>query len=368
MIYVMELSDEERSSLQAVIRHDGYDGSVSARAQMVLWRVDGHSVADIVAMSGATKPTVYKWVYRYEKFGLEGLMDRTSSGRPRAVPERVRARIVALARCSPPEKTGLSHWSSREMARYLKREEGISVSHNFIADVWLDNGLQPYRQGTFTLSNDPAFEKKVVDVVGLYLDPPEGAVVLSVDEKTQVQALDRTQPLLPIDFAKTEKRTHDYVRHGTTNLFAALNVESGEVTGRCFPRRRTKEFIAFMDQVIERHGDRELHVVLDNLSTHSGPDVSKWLVKHSNVKFHFTPTGSSWLNQVEIWFNIITRQAIRRGTFASLHVLINTINSYIENWNQDARPFVWTASPGEIIAKVKVLHRDFKKLLSNNSK
>jgi transposase len=170
---------------------------------------------------------------------------------------------------------------------------------------------------------------------------------------TSGEALDRTQPLLPISFAKTEKRTHDYVRHGITNLFAALNIESGEVIGRCFPRRRTKEFIAFMDQVVTQYGDRELHVVLDNLSTHAGGDVNKWLAKHSNVKFHFTPTGSSWLNQVEIWFNIITRQAIRRGTFASLHILINTINSYIEHWNRDAKPFAWTATPGEIITKVK---------------
>jgi len=195
-----------------------------------------------------------------------------------------------------------------------------------------------------------------------------GAVVLSIDEKTQVQALDRTQPLLPIDFAKTEKRTHDYVRHGTTNLFAALDTTTGEVLGECYPRRRTKEFLAFLDKVVARFGNRETHVVLDNLSTHSGADIDAWLAKHSNVTFHFTPTGSPWLNQIEIWFNIITRQTIRRGTFTSLRVLINAINSYIENWNRDAKPFVWTATPSEIIATVKILHRDFKKLLANNTK
>lgn len=171
-----------------------------------------------------------------------------------------------------------------------------------------------------------------------------------------------------MNFDVTEKRTHDYVRHGTTNLFAALNTGTGEVFGECFPRRRTKEFIAFLDRVVAQHEGRELHVVLDNLSTHSGPDVDIWLTHHPKVTFHFTPTGGSWLNQVEIWFGIITRQAIRRGTFASLRILINTINSYIENWNREAKPFVWTATPKEIITKVKLLHRDFKKLLANNAK
>jgi transposase len=200
----------------------------------------------------------------------------------------------------------------------------------------------------------------VIDVVGLYLDPPMDAVVLSIDEKTQAQALDRTQPLLPMTFAKTEKRTHDYVRHGTTNLFAALNTATGEVVGHCFPRRRTKEFLTFMDQVIATQDGREIHVVLDNLSTHSGPDVDKWLTRHPTVTFHFTPTGSSWLNQVEIWFGIITKQAIRRGTFTSLRQLINTINTYITNWNHDSKPSTWTTTTNEIIAKVRLVTRNSK--------
>ena len=194
----MELSEAQRASLDALTRQDGYDSSVPARAQIVLWRADGLSVADVVRMSGASKPTVYKWVDRYERFGIEGLTDLPRSGRPPKVPDHVRSRIVALTRCTPPAETGLSHWSSREMAIYLKRAEGIAVSHNFIAQVWRDHDLQPHRQGTFKLSTDPNFEAKVADVVGLYLDPPVGAVVLSIDEKTQVQALDRTQPVLPI--------------------------------------------------------------------------------------------------------------------------------------------------------------------------
>ena len=180
--------------------------------------------------------------------------------------------------------------------------------------------------------------------------PPAGAIVLSVDEKTQVQALDRTQPLLPVSFGRsTEKRTHDYKRHGTTNLFAAMDTGTGEVTGRCFSRRRTSEFLKFMDEVAARHPSQEAHVILDNLSTHSGPQVNKWLSKHQNFTFHYTPVGSSWLNQVEIWFGIITRQAIRRGTLGSVRLLIQVISNYIASWNEDSAPFEWTATAADII-------------------
>src|SRR5690348_2242036 len=297
----MELSEAQRASLDALTRPDGYDGSVSARAQIVLWRADGRSVADIVRMSGASKPTVYKWVDRYERFGVNGLIDLPRSGRPPGVPDRVRSRIVALTRCTPPAETGLSHWSSREMATYLKRAEGIAVSHNFIAQVWRDHDLQPHRQGTFKLSTDPDFEAKVADVVGLYLDPPVAAVVLSIDEKTQIQALDRTQPLLPIDFGVTEKRTHDYKRHGTTNLFAALDTGTGEVFGDCYPRRSAVEFLDFMRRAVKPHAGKDIHVILDNLSTHDTPEVKEWLAANPNVTFHFTPVGSSWMNMIETW-------------------------------------------------------------------
>jgi transposase len=366
MMSCMDLTNEDRASLESLLHRKDYDRSVSARAQIVLWRAEGYSAPEIARMASTTKPTVYKWIARYEEYGVDGLSDWVSTGRPPEVSAEVRGRILALSRCSPPETTGLSHWSSREMARYLKREEGISVSHSFVATLWREHDLQPHRQGTFKLSPDPAFEEKVIDVVGLYLDPPMDAVVLSIDEKTQVQALDRTQPLLLMTFSKTEKRTHDYVRHGTTNLFAALNTATGEVVGGCFARRRTKEFLKFMDQVVLAHGGRKIHVVLDNLSTHSGPDVDAWLARHPNVTFHFTPTGSSWLNQVETWFGIITRQAIRRGAFGSVRQLINTINAYIATWNQDSKPFTWIATANEIIAKVRLVHQNFNKLLDNN--
>ena len=269
-------------------------------------------------MAGTTEPTVYKWISRYEQYGIDGLSDRVSSGRPPEISNEVKARILALTRQSPPEKIGLSHWSSREMARYLK----------------------------------------------LYLGLPMDAVVLSIDKKSQVQALDRTQPLLPMTFAKTEKRIHDYVRHGTTNLFAALNTATGEVVGRCFPVVAPRNFSSF--QVAATYDSQQIYVVLDNLSTHSGADVNKWLTRHPNVTFHFTPAGSSWLNQVETWFGIITKQAIRRGTFGSPRQLINTINDYIENWNHDSRSFTWTATANEIITKVHLVHQDFKNLLDNN--
>ena len=364
----MNLSIEERSELEAVISV-GYDRSVSARAQMVLWHAEGRSVAEIARKAGSSKPTVYNWIGRYEQEGLAGLDDRKSPGRPQTVSGRDRARILALTRSSPPEITGLTHWSSYEMAKYLKRHEGISVSHNFIHELWQENGLRPHLQGTFKLSKDPDFSAKVVDIVGLYLDPPAGAVVLSFDEKTQVQALERTQPLLPVSFGKTEKRTHDYVRHGTTNLFAALEVLTGRVIGTCFPRKRTEEFIRFMNKIAREYPkDREIHVVLDNLRTHNNAKASEWLEKHPNFTFHYTPKGSSWINQIETWFGIITRQAIRRGSFTSLAQLISRIGAYIEHWNQEAEPFEWTATADSILDKLAMLDRDYKKLVANNLK
>jgi len=364
----MQLTVEQRAELESVVSV-GYDGSVSTRAQMVLAWHGNESAADIAERFGTTKPTVYKWVDRFAEGGVAALEDLERSGRPRSVSGSARSRILALTKCPPPEETGLTHWSTHEMARYLNRHEGIDVSHNFIAELWRAHGLKPHRQGTFKTSTDPEFATKVVDIVGLYLDPPDGAVVLSFDEKTQVQALERTQPLLPIAFDKTEKRTHDYVRHGTTNLFAALDVLTGKVVGQTFRRKRTKEFLRFMDRLVKQYPvEQELHVVLDNLRTHNNAEVDTWLAKHPNVTFHFTPKGSSWINQVETWFGIITRQAIRRGSFRSLAQLIQRINAYITQWNEDAEPFQWTATADQILEKVAMLDRDYKKLVANNLK
>jgi transposase len=280
----------------------------------------------------------------------------------------VRARILAVSRTSPPVETGLSHWSSREMVAFVKRTEGVSVSHHYVAKLWREAGLRPHRQGTFKISKDPDFADKVADIVGLYLAPPGGAVVLSIDEKTQIQALDRTQPLLPITFAATEKRTHDYVRHGVTNLFAALNVGTGEVVGQCYSVRDGANFLAFLKKAVKPHAGKDIHVVLDNLSTHTTPEVMAWLERNPHVNFHFTPKGASWVNQIETWFGIITRQSIRRGTFSSVKVLIGQIRDYITHWNTGPTSFTWTATAEEILAKVRTVQTNIKKLVDNNAK
>jgi len=333
-----------------------------------LWHDQHRPKKEIAALAGVSRPTVDLWLGRYAREGVAGLLDRRRGAGREQVPAWVRGRVLALSRESPPVESGLSHWSSRELARYVTGTEGVSVSHFYVAKLWRDNGLRPHRHGTFKLSRDPQFAEKVADIVGLYLDPPGGAVVLSVDEKTQVQALDRTQPLLPISFGVTEKRTHDYVRHGTTNLFAALNVGTGEVYGQCLPTRNGADFLAFVKTAVKPHTGREVHVVLDNLSTHSTPDVQAWLDENPDVHFHFTPIGSSWLNQIENWFGIITRQSIHRGTFASVKALINRIRAYITHWNSNPEPFVWTATTDEILAKVLITQTNVKKLVENNTK
>ena len=363
----MRLTVEQVDELESVAVI-GYDGSVSSRARMVLWSGEGLSVSEIAQKAGTTGVTVRQWLARWQEGGLAVLQDRRSPGRPRVVSPRDRARIVALTRQTPPGNLGISHWSTQLMSGYLSTYEDIHVSHNFVVQLWRAHQLAPHRLGTHKLSKDPDFAVKVTDIVGLYLDPPDGAVVLSFDEKTQVQALDRTQPLLPLSFGRAEQRTHDYLRHGTTNLFAALDVGTGKVTTDCFSRRRRTEFLVFMDRVIQAvPAGRDVHVIVDNLSTHKGDDVSAWLTKNPKVRLHYTPTGSSWLNHIEIWLNIITKQAIRRGTFSSVFDLIKRLRNYTDTWNTNSKPFCWTATATEILEKVAILESDYKKLLANNN-
>jgi transposase len=364
----VELEEDWRDALRALVNDSATPASVATRARIVLWWAEGRTKKEIAALAGVSRPTVDLWLARHAAEGIAGLLDRPRGAGREQVPTPIRARILAVTRTTPPAETGLSHWSSREMAAFIKRTEGVYVSHHYVAKLWRETGLKPHRQGTFKVSKDPAFAEKVADIVGLYIDPPAGAVVLSMDEKTQVQALDRTQPLLPIEFDATEKRTHDYVRHGTTNLFAALNVGTGEVFGECRPRRDGESFLNFLKRSVKPHAGKEIHVVLDNLSTHTTPEVKAWLKKNPNVQFHFTPVGSSWMNQIETWFGIITRQSIRRGTFSSVKVLIKQILDYIAHWNSNAEPFVWTATADEILAKVRLVQSTVKKLLDNNAK
>jgi len=359
---------EQAAELRELANSRDVPADLATRARIVLWSGEGRRRKDIAELLGVSLPTVDRWKIRYAQRGVAGLEGDRPGGARDQVPARVRARVIALTRMTPPAFTGLSHWSTRELAKYLKRTENITVSWHYIARIWREEQLKPHRNGTFKISKDPAFAEKVADVVGLYLAPPGGAVVLSIDEKTQIQALDRTQPVLPVAFAATEKRTHDYVRHGTTNLFAALNVGTGEVIGECRPSRNGQDFLAFLKKAVKPHVGKEIHVVLDNLSTHTTPDVKAWLAKNSHVHFHFTPVGSSWINQIETWFGILTRQSIRRGTFASVNVMITQIRNYIDSWNSEARPFTWTATADEILAKVRLVQTNIKKLVANNSK
>lgn len=356
------LSVDQRRELAVLVSDARADRAIVDRARMVLWWDDGVSAVEISDRLGVTPRTASSWRSRYAAGGVAGLSDLVRRPRRPIHDGRVRARLLALTRMSPPAELGLSHWSSRELARYFTRTEGLVVSHNFVADVWRENGLKPWQQGTFKLSNDPQFAEKVADVVGLYLNPPSGAVVLSLDEKTQVQALDRTQPTLPVEFDKAEKRTHDYVRHGITDLFAAMNVGTGAVTAACYPSHKAVDFLKFMDTVDAEHAGEDLHVVLDNASTHTSDEAKKWLAKHPNVTFHFTPTGGSWINQIETWFGILTRQSLRRSTHKSVKQLAASIRSYVEDWNIDCEPFTWTATAEEIIAKVRWVESEVRKM------
>jgi transposase len=364
----VDLTDDQHSELRALTTGTEVSAAVGTRARIVLWHAEGRMKKDIAALAGVSRPTVDLWLARYGAEGPAGLLAARPGGPREQVPAGVRSRVLALTRMTPPAETGLSQWSTRTMADYVTRTEKTPVSHHWVAGLWREHGLKPHRQGTFKISKDPQFADKVADIVGLYLDPPSGAVVLSLDEKTQIQALDRTQPLLPIEFDRSEQRTHDYVRHGTTNLFAALNVNTGEVIGGCVPTRNGAAFLAFLNKAVAPHAGHEVHIVLDNLSIHTTPDVKGWLEANPNVHLHFTPTGSSWLNQIETWFGIITRQAIRRGTFASVQVLVRTIRAYIASWNTNPRPFAWSATTGEILAKVRLTQLNIRKLVANNSK
>jgi transposase len=249
---------------------------------------------------------------------------------------------------------------------YVTGTEGFRVPNKYVAAVWADDGPEPHRRGTSKISEDPGFAAEAADVVGLYLQPPGEAVVLRVDEKTQIQALDRTQPVLPVAFDAIEQRPHDYVRHGVTSLFAAPDVETGEVTGDCRPTRDGAEFLAFPETVVAARPHRDAHVAPGDLSTHETPDVTAWLTANPRVRFHFTPVGSSWLNQIETWFGVAERQAIHRGTSSSVNSLIHTIRHYVDHWNRDAKPFTRTATADETLVKAQLVQASIKKLVDNN--
>jgi transposase len=312
----VEMPAEDRAELVRWTRSPSLRAGLAQRARIVLLADDGLGTNEIVSRVGVSKPTVIAWKKRYAAGGIAGLEDLPKPGRPAQVDE---VAVVLATLEPPPASLGVTHWSSRLLG------EQLGISNVWIAAIWRKWGLQPWRRESFKFSTDPQLEAKVRDVVGLYLNPPDKAVVLSIDEKSQIQALDRTAPILPLRPGLPEKATHDYVRHGTTTLFAALELATGKVTDACYPRHRHEEFVKFLKQVAKAYPRVKLHIVCDNYATHNHPAVRAWLAKNPRITMHFTPTSGSWLNMVEIFFGIITRQAIRRGTFTSVKDLIGAI-------------------------------------------
>ena len=342
----IDVSDKDRVQLNRVVRNGNTPQKIALRARIVQLSADGIPTGEIMRQLGTTTPTITRWRDRYETDGIPGLLkDRSRPGRKRRIGEgKVREVVERTLHEKPPDAT---HWSTRSLATI------VGLSPATVQRIWKAHGLRPHRVRTFKLSRDPRFVEKLQDVVGLYLNPPEHALVLSVDEKSQIQALDRTQPGLPMKPGRAGTMTHDYKRNGTTPLFAALNTLDGSVIGQCLPRHRHQEFLRFL-RTIDRQTPKalDLHLIVDNYATHSHPEVTAWLAKHPRFHLHFTPTSASWLNLVERWFRDITDKRIRRGAFKSVPDLIVAIMDYLQANNVHPKPFVWTASVQTILSKV----------------
>jgi transposase len=338
------LREGDRLELERLSRSSTAPAGMAARARIVLLAAAATPNQRIAEKVGVSRPTVNKWRSRYAEAGLVGLSDEPRPGPRRTVDQR---KIITETLTPPPKSLGVTHWSSRLLAQRL------GVSHVTIAEAWKQFGVKPWKAETFKFSTDPELVAKVIDVVGLYLAPPEDAVVLCVDEKSQIQALNRTQKVLPMQPDHAEQRTHDYVRHGTTTLFAALEIATGKVTGLCKNRHRHQEFLAFLKHLARAYPHRQLHLVMDNYATHKRPEVRAWLAANPRIHVHFTPTSGSWLNLVEVWFGIIERQAIRRGAFPSVRDLMIKIRAFINGWNGRCHPFIWTKPADEILDKIK---------------
>jgi putative transposase len=342
------LQDEERAQLEAIASSRSLPHGLVRRSRIVLMAAEGMPTKGIAERLGVTTTTVWKWRERYREEGIQGLYGELRPGRPRSISdEKVAALVFKTLQTMPKHAT---HWTVRSMAQETK------LSKSTVHRIWKTFGLQPHRQRHFKLSTDPFFVDKVRDIAGLYLNPPDKAVVLCVDEKSQIQALDRSQPMLPMGLGYAEGVTHDYVRHGTTTLFAALDIATGRVLTQCRRRHRHQEFLGFLRR-IEANVPTELdvHIIVDNYSTHKHGKVRRWLAARPRYHVHFTPTYASWLNQVEIWFNLITQRAIRRGTFQSVHQLVDKIESFVDNYNRNAHPFAWVATADSILKKIERL-------------
>jgi transposase len=341
----VQLTKEEREMLQGWARRRKTAQGLATRARIILLAAKGGSNIAVAEHLHVSRLTVGKWRSRFLERGLDGLLDEPRPGAPRKVSDADVERVIAMTLESTPKDA--THWSTRSMA------EASGVSASTVGRIWHAFALQPHRTETFKLSNDPLFIDKVRDIVGLYLDPPERALVLCVDEKSQIQALDRTQPLLPLAPGQCERHTHDYVRHGTTTLFAALNVKTGRVIGSLHRRHRSQEFLKFLKTIDRETPDHlDVHLILDNYKTHKVPVVKRWLVRRPRFQLHFTPTYSSWINLVERWFATLTNKKIRRSAHKSVKRLEDDLRKYIEINNENPKPFVWTKTADEILAAV----------------
>src|SRR5881397_185313 len=343
----LAIRPRQRKALQHILRSRKAQQRLVLRARIVLAAADGKANRSIARELNVSRPTVLQWRRRFESQGVEGLKhDAPRPGRPRRIDARKVEAIVAATLQTKPKAA--THWSVRTMAA----EQGISPAT--VQRIWTAHGLQPHRVETFKLSRDKRFIEKLRDVVGLYLNPPEHALILSIDEKSQIQALDRTQPGLPLKKGRAGTMTHDYKRNGTTTLFAALNVLEGTVIGTCYPRHRNIEFRKFLRQIDQAiPPELAVHLILDNYGTHTHPKVKNWLAKNPRWTFHFTPTSASWLNAVEGFFAKLTNRRLKRGVFRSVADLEDAINRFVAETNADPKPFVWTARPNRILAAVK---------------
>lgn len=342
------LSQQEEEQLTSLVRSLSLPYGLARRARVVLLAAEGVTNREIAEKVGLSAQSVCKWRQRYLKDGLSGLHDELRAGRPRSIADEEVAALIRKTLNTKPE--GGTHWTTRSMAKETK------ISRPTVHRIWRAFGLQPHRQRHFKLSTDPFFVEKVRDIVGLYLNPPDKAMVLCVEEKSQVQALDRTQPLLPMGLGYVEGVTHDYIRHGTTTLFAALDVATGRVLTHCKRRHRHQEYLQFLKQIdVNVPQDLDIHLIVDNYASHKHVRVKRWLAARPRYHVHYTPTYASWLNQVEIWFNIITQKAIRRGTFRSVNDLVSKIDHFVQHYNKETRPFIWTATADSILAKIKRL-------------
>ena len=333
----------EAAELERVARAPSSPQQAVTRARVVLRAAAGATNREIAREVGLSELAVGRWRTKFGHEGLAGLADRPRTGRPRSIDDQRVQQVIAKTLEPPP--AGESHWSVRRLA------QATGLAPASVHRIWRQHRLQPHRTRSFKYSSDPQLEAKVIDIVGLYLDPPEGALVLCVDEKTQIQALDRTQPILPLGPGLPEGRTHDYRRHGTTSLYAALEVATGQVVTECQPRHRAEEFLRFLRRIVRAYPSGELHLVLDNSSTHTTAEVNSWRARHRRVHFHFTPTGASWMNLVESWFSILTRRSVRRGSYQSVAELIASIERFVEGYNDRAQPFVWTKPAADVLAK-----------------